>query len=400
MKLQTLTANMNLSSLRVQTLNGREYYVVRMSMLVPGVLPGSKGPLLYPEEEVVSNHESWNGMPIVLDHPTKDGVGRSARHPEIIENQGLGFVFNSTNKRRKLDAEAWIDIEKTQRIAPSVIADIKAGRPVEVSTGLYTDNYRKQGVHNNQSYIGVARNYRPDHLAVLIGKKGACSIKDGCGLLMNTAKTCTCQIQNAEPSFDESEIKRADDGKFGSGSSSAAPKKKGSAALADEAIARGFKKDKKTATKKGGIAGKLADDGTKRLKAKGGGGGSAGAAKVIDALGKANPSLKTLTIQGPEGQYQVPNPSYKPTPASEAKDKKPVNNVLKLKQLLHNFSKNQPRDSRGSFGGGGGGSSGGGKATKKSSIGSVQAASKSGSATDLSTQRDKLKAAIKPEKKS
>lgn len=373
MKLQTLTANMKPGSLKVRSLNGRDHYVVRMSMLVPGVLPGSKGPLLYPEEEVMSNPESWNHMPIVLDHPSENGVGRSARHPDVIENQGLGYVFNSTNKKRKLDAEAWIDIEKTQRLAPTVIEDLKAGRPIEISTGLFTDNYRKNGVHNDgQAYIGVARNYRPDHLAVLVGKKGACSIKDGCGLLMNSKHVCTCQTLNADPSFDESKIKRAEDGKFGGGGTkAAAPEKKGSAALADEAIARGFKKDKKEkATKKkagGGINGKLADDGTKRLKAKGHGGGSAGAAKVIDALGKANPTLKTLTVQGPEGQYQVPNPSYKPGSAKEAKM---TNNVLRLKQLINNFNKNQPRDGRGRFGSGGGGSSGGkGKAAKKAAGG-------------------------------
>lgn len=54
---------------------------------------------------------------------------------------------------------------------------------VELSTGLFTDNEVEAGTWNGEDFVAIARNYRPDHLAILPDKVGACSIKDGAGLL-------------------------------------------------------------------------------------------------------------------------------------------------------------------------------------------------------------------------
>ena len=60
---------------------------------------------------------------------------------------------------------------------------------MELSTGLFTDNDETAGVSpKGRNYEAVARNHRPDHMAVLPDQVGACSINDGCGVLVNEEK--------------------------------------------------------------------------------------------------------------------------------------------------------------------------------------------------------------------
>lgn len=182
--LTTLACNFA-GSIRYETLNGRSYIVAPLSMIVPGVLNGSKGPLLYPLPEIQKNADAWNGIPIVVNHPTDEkGNGISARHPKVLEESGIGQVFNTTVKG-KLTAEGWFDVAKTNQVQPSIISSLQSGQPIELSTGLFTKNIPSKGVFNSKQYTYIATNYRPDHLAVLPDKKGACSLEDGCGVLIN-----------------------------------------------------------------------------------------------------------------------------------------------------------------------------------------------------------------------
>lgn len=178
-----ITANLS-GQVRRETLHGKDFLVAPLSMIVPGVLPGSKGPLLYPEEEVRKNPSAWNNIPIVVNHPMKDGIPVEARSPDILERYQIGTVFNARYKG-KLVAEGWFDVERTRKVNTGVYDMLLNGRPIELSTGLYTDNEPFEGVHNGREYKFIARNYRPDHLAILLTSKGACSLKDGCGVLIN-----------------------------------------------------------------------------------------------------------------------------------------------------------------------------------------------------------------------
>jgi hypothetical protein len=56
---------------------------------------------------------------------------------------------------------------------------------MEVSTGLFADCVMDKGSWNGESYEYVAQNIRADHLAILPDSDGACSVKDGAGLLVN-----------------------------------------------------------------------------------------------------------------------------------------------------------------------------------------------------------------------
>lgn len=168
---------------------GREYFVAPLSMIVPGVLNGSKGPLYYPLEEIGKDPDAWNGMPIVVYHPTNnEGKPVSARSPQVLEKHGIGWVFNA-QVNDKLVAEGWFDVEKTKKVDPRILSSLEKGDPLELSTGLFTENEpvknKEEAIYNGRPYTAIARNYKPDHLAVLPDKKGACSIADGCGVNVN-----------------------------------------------------------------------------------------------------------------------------------------------------------------------------------------------------------------------
>lgn len=188
--LELLACNYRTGKYREETHKGRQYLVVPMTMIVPGVLNGSKGRLLYPPDEVGKDPSSWNGVPITYYHPSKDGKPVSASHPGIEEAQGIGFVRSPTTGE-KLKGEAWIDVEKANKLDPRVVNAVRAGKLMEISTGLYTKNIKAPpgSHHNGKRYDYTARNYRPDHLAILPDQRGACSISDGCGLGVNSVVT-------------------------------------------------------------------------------------------------------------------------------------------------------------------------------------------------------------------
>ena len=172
----------NLSGkLRREKLNGRTYIVVPVTMIVPGVLNGSQGPIEYTENENKKSVPRWNMMPIVINHPVKDGKPVSARSPQVLNQYSVGFVFNAEDDG-KLKAEAWLDTGLLGSKAPKVLVALNKNKKVEISTGLGLSLQEKDGKT-------LAVNYQPDHLAILPDSIGACSIKDGCGLTVNDVFT-------------------------------------------------------------------------------------------------------------------------------------------------------------------------------------------------------------------
>jgi hypothetical protein len=172
-------------------LNGRPYLVAPISLIVPNrVLPGSQGPLFYPEEEVARNVSSWNRIPITVYHPFDPASGKHipAKAPGVLNRQGVGFL-RKTVLNGKLGCEGWFDEVKTRKVDNRVYEALVTGTPMEISTGLYTTNVPapRGSAANGVSYDYVARNYRPDHLAILPDQTGACSLNDGCGLHVNQA---------------------------------------------------------------------------------------------------------------------------------------------------------------------------------------------------------------------
>lgn len=168
---------------RRATRNGRTYLVAPATILVPGVLAGSEGPLYYPKSEIAANPGVWNDTPIVVYHPTENGRHVAARSPNVLDKYKIGRVYNdhTTNKGTRR-VEAWFDEERTKAVDKRIHKSLLKGAPIELSTGLYTKNEYRDGTYKGKGYTAIARNYLPDHLAILPDQIGACSIKDGCGV--------------------------------------------------------------------------------------------------------------------------------------------------------------------------------------------------------------------------
>lgn len=181
-----LVANLSVGKVRRETMGGRKYLVAPLTLIVPGVLNGSRGPLFYPEDEVAKNFDAWNNVPITVGHPKTEGRHVSARDPEVLDKQGIGVVLKA-NVRGRLRAEGWFDAERTRQVDKRIYEALVKNKPIELSTGLFTENEpAPSGAnHKGKSYSFIARNYKPDHLAVLPDQVGACSIRDGCGVNVN-----------------------------------------------------------------------------------------------------------------------------------------------------------------------------------------------------------------------
>lgn len=174
------------AKVRYDKLEGIEYMVVPMVMITEGVHNGSGGPLYYPDDELGKTPASWDHKPIVVYHPEENGQGVSACQPHVLNTRKVGVILNTVYKGGRLKAEAWLNKERLKKVDNRVLVAIEKGEMVEISTGLYTDNeYVENGKWKDEKYDCVARNYRPDHLAILPDQVGSCSIKDGAGLLRN-----------------------------------------------------------------------------------------------------------------------------------------------------------------------------------------------------------------------
>jgi hypothetical protein len=104
----------------------------------------------------------------------------------MLNQYAVGLVLE-TNANGRLGAEGWFDIERLEHVDKRVLDSLTTGKNIELSTELFTKNEpAEQGAtFNGKPYDFVARNYKPDHLAILPDQKGACSLDDGCGVLTN-----------------------------------------------------------------------------------------------------------------------------------------------------------------------------------------------------------------------
>jgi len=194
--------------IRNDTMEGRDYLVAPMIMIVEGVHEGSNGPLYYPADELSKTPAVWNHKPIVVYHPQANGEGISACDPIVLTNRKVGIIMNAVvgdvevdiNKKKTkltaLKAEAWLEIDRMKKVDERIATAVEKNEMMELSTGLFTDNEDTEGEWNGEAYTGIARNYRPDHLALLPDLVGACSIEDGAGFLRLNAKPDAIVITN------------------------------------------------------------------------------------------------------------------------------------------------------------------------------------------------------------
>lgn len=183
-----------------KTLDGVSYLVVPVVMMVEGVHAGSQGAVYHSIDELGKYPASWNGIPVTIYHPQEDGNYISANSPDV---PNVGKVYNTYVDGDKLKGEVWIAESKISEQSPLTLAYIRQGKPLDVSVGVFTDNEQTEGEWNGEQYLAIARNHRPDHLALLPGESGACSWDDGCGIRVNSSQTKNKTNENMNLSKDD-----------------------------------------------------------------------------------------------------------------------------------------------------------------------------------------------------
>ena len=183
-ELQHVTINFK-ANVRFDTMEKREYLVAPCVSIVEGVHHGSTGSLYYPAEELAKTPQVWNHRPVVVYHPEINGQGVSACDPVILSTRKVGLLMNTEydSEIKGLKHEVWIDVAQCTEVDERVLEAVHNCEIMECSTGLWTDNEAAEGEWEGEPYSVIARNYRPDHLALLPDKIGACSVADGAGFL-------------------------------------------------------------------------------------------------------------------------------------------------------------------------------------------------------------------------
>ncbi len=165
---------------RREMFEGREHLVAPVIAVLEGVLNGE----LCPADEIGRYVDTWNGIPLPIDHPQDRGVNISANRPDLVESRSIGRFWNAIFDGTRLRGELWIDIQKAHSLggdALTVLQRLENGQPLEVSTAYFRDVEPVSGNFNGRQYNGIQRNLRPDHLALLPHGIGACSWADGAG---------------------------------------------------------------------------------------------------------------------------------------------------------------------------------------------------------------------------
>lgn len=202
--LQHVTMNFS-GDVRHDQMEGRDFIVCPCVSIVEGVHNGSAGPVFYSAEELAKTPEVWNAKPVVVYHPEINGQGVSACDPTILSNRKVGVMMNTefVPENNGLRHEIWIDVDMANKVDTRIMGAINNSEVMEVSTGLFTDNIIEDGTWNGEEFEAIATNFRPDHLALLPDKTGACSVEDGAGFLrVNTEEdTGTISQQWADAYF-------------------------------------------------------------------------------------------------------------------------------------------------------------------------------------------------------
>jgi len=183
----TVTQHQRAYTITYTNHQGKRHLVVPVVIMVPGVHNGSYGPVLHTAEELARFPESWNGIPVVIGHPSVNGEYVCANTPDVIDRNLIGRIYNAVYVDNRLRAEAWIDEARLRTLNAGLLTHLIAGQPLDVSMGAYSDQEEVTGVWSGETYMAVSHNYRPDHLALLPNHQGACGWADGCGVRTNAA---------------------------------------------------------------------------------------------------------------------------------------------------------------------------------------------------------------------
>lgn len=199
------------TSMREEVLGGDLHIVRPIKIVRPMVLRGlNSGPVgqLLPAEEIIKCPPgAWNNSPLSLGHPfvQQDGklVFNTADTPEMVGAFGIGTIFGThIDEQTRVSAEAWLNAQICEDKGGNALRALNLfkdpNQTTEVSSGYVCRLDPVTGEFGGVAYNGIHRDIHPDHVAILLDSRGACSNEHGCGLGINCAgDDCTGHASNA-----------------------------------------------------------------------------------------------------------------------------------------------------------------------------------------------------------
>ncbi len=183
-----------LGQARTEMIGSREYLVVPVVALMEGVIHAvnAETPEFVPFEMLKKAAESWNGKPVTLGHPKKDGKQCSAQDDGIIASHGMGTIrgMHVDALTKKMLGEALVEKSRAKKLHPDMYADLVDGKSVEVSVGAMVVTDKTAGAFNGKPFKASWTMAEGDHLAFLPGGRGACSLEMGCGAHRAAMRVC------------------------------------------------------------------------------------------------------------------------------------------------------------------------------------------------------------------
>jgi len=190
-----LTTNATAGAVQEVTRKGKRYLVAPTVALKSGVLNGE----FVPPDEVAKYADAWNGRPVPIGHPKQDGQAISANSMDLWDETPAMF-WDAHIDGDALKGNIWLDIDKASDMGGDgarLLQRLRNNEAIDVSTGYFRDLVDQPGTHDGKAYTGIARNLRPDHIAILLNETGACSWADGCGVpRINEAKAAESASQS------------------------------------------------------------------------------------------------------------------------------------------------------------------------------------------------------------
>jgi hypothetical protein len=170
---------------RTETINGKQHLIVPCVALMETVIHAvnSDIPEMVPLDTLKTAAKTWDGKPVLLGHPTKDGKQIPANTPGVFESYGLGKIKNPRIEGTKLLMDACLDPDLVEKLGGSkFLTGIKDGSEhIELSVGAYVHAEDGEGEFGGKKYKATWRATTGDHLALLPNSRGACSVAAGCG---------------------------------------------------------------------------------------------------------------------------------------------------------------------------------------------------------------------------
>lgn len=197
-----VTTKVNNQSIRKQTHNGREHWILSSYTLPANVIMNGG---LYTSEQIDRHYRGIEGTLAPLGHPVLDGQFISASSPEGL-NQGYAGAWNRNVKKsgNRVYVEKWIDVEFANRSegGKELIERIEAIErgddvpPIHTSIAVFLDQLEPTDEQKQMGAEWVADIKSVDHDAILLHEVGAATPEQGVGMMVNADNATPMQINS------------------------------------------------------------------------------------------------------------------------------------------------------------------------------------------------------------